>query len=187
MAEHDIHDRRLEEILDAMLSDYSGEQPRPGLETRVLATLRAEAGRKKDLVMLWRWLLGFGGIVAAMAVLLAVDFWQAAQAPSGIAVAKAPVAVQKIISPVTGETQPAKKARPRRQQVPVTTADVRLDVFPTPSPLSEQEKLLLRYLAGTPHEEVASQSHGDDSTPEDGGQLLPQSREFKSTEVFSTR
>jgi hypothetical protein len=66
-------------------------------------------------------------------------------------------------------------------------ATPRQEIFPAPSPLSEQEKLLLRYLAGTPHEEVAAQSHGDDATPEDGGVPLPQSREFKIPEVFSTR
>jgi hypothetical protein len=35
-------------------------------------------------------------------------------------------------------------------------------VFPTPTPLSEQEKLLLSYLAGTPREEVVAQSHPDE-------------------------
>jgi hypothetical protein len=35
-------------------------------------------------------------------------------------------------------------------------------VFPTPTPLSEQEKLLLSYVAGTPREEVIAQSHPDE-------------------------
>ncbi|HEX7285258.1 MAG TPA: hypothetical protein VF532_03710, partial [Candidatus Angelobacter sp.] len=49
-------------------------------------------------------------------------------------------------------------------------ADTRPDVFPTPTPLSEQEKLLLRYLAGTPREEIVAQSHADEP-PQDA---LPQ-------------
>ena len=36
--------------------------------------------------------------------------------------------------------------------------DIRQEVFPSPAPLSEQERLLLGYLAGTPQEEVIAQS-----------------------------
>jgi hypothetical protein len=35
-------------------------------------------------------------------------------------------------------------------------------VFPTPTPLSEQERLLLSYYSGTPREEVIAQSHPDE-------------------------
>ncbi|HEY2115922.1 MAG TPA: hypothetical protein VGJ51_12580, partial [Candidatus Angelobacter sp.] len=35
-------------------------------------------------------------------------------------------------------------------------------VFPTPTPLSEQERLLLQYYRGTPREEMIAQSHPDE-------------------------
>jgi hypothetical protein len=38
---------------------------------------------------------------------------------------------------------------------------MRGDVFPTPVPLSEQEKLLLRYVAGTARDEIMAQSRAD--------------------------
>jgi hypothetical protein len=44
---------------------------------------------------------------------------------------------------------------------------IKQDVFPSPSPLSEQEKLLFRYLARTPRAEIIAQSHPD---PEDEGE-----------------
>src|SRR5437763_15288478 len=34
----------------------------------------------------------------------------------------------------------------------------RLEVFPTPTPLSDQEKLLLHYMARTPREEIVAHS-----------------------------
>jgi hypothetical protein len=36
-------------------------------------------------------------------------------------------------------------------------------VFPTPTPLSEQERLLLSYYTHTPREELIAQSHPEDS------------------------
>jgi hypothetical protein len=35
-------------------------------------------------------------------------------------------------------------------------------IFPTPVPLSEQEQLLLRYVAGTPQQELIAQSHPEE-------------------------
>src|SRR5207302_1723075 len=54
--------------------------------------------------------------------------------------------------------------------------DIRQEVFPSPAPLSEQERLLLGYLAGTPQQEVIAQSRPErpliDETPE--GQPAPE-------------
>jgi hypothetical protein len=45
---------------------------------------------------------------------------------------------------------------------PRTVVDLRQEVFPTPAPLSEQEKLLIRYLSRTPREELVARSHPDE-------------------------
>lgn len=189
MAEHDINDQRLEEKLDAMLRAYSDEQPRPGLETRILANLRAQAVRKEDRALLWRWLWGGALTLALVAVALAVYIGrlQPLPAPPVIAVVKA---LPPAPIPTAPEITPVQNGAHRQKYPPqklLLAASPRQDVFPSPVPLSDQEKLLLRYLASTPHEEVASQSHSDDPAPEDGGQLLPQVREFNSKEIFSTR
>jgi hypothetical protein len=49
-------------------------------------------------------------------------------------------------------------------------------IFPTPTPLSEQEQLLLLYLARTPREEVVAQSHPDEplvSGKDESGIAIP--------------
>jgi hypothetical protein len=51
---------------------------------------------------------------------------------------------------------------PTAQQNAALALNQRPAIFPTPTPLSEQEKLLLSYLAGTPREEVVAQSHPDE-------------------------
>src|SRR5262249_38507171 len=45
----DQKDKQLDELLDSLLSAYSGEGPRPGLERRILAGLRARATRRRRI------------------------------------------------------------------------------------------------------------------------------------------
>ena len=69
---------------------------------------------------------------------------------------------------------------------PIAVVDVRLEVFPAPTPLSDQERLLMQYLASTPKEEVAAQSHSD--KPEETLEApVPQSLEFIGTETQGNR
>jgi len=51
--------------------------------------------------------------------------------------------------------------RPQAQNAGLALSQ-RPPVFPTPVPLSEQEQLLLRYVARTPRGELIAQSHPDD-------------------------
>jgi hypothetical protein len=197
MAEHDINDRRLEEMLDAMLNDYSGERPRPGLETRVLATLREQSRQEQDRAPLWRWLWGGAAAMALVAVVLAVYIARLQAPPAPPAVSRVmkppPVATPTVSRDRADRTADVRRVRHQQAQEPVTALTpplamaARQEVFPSPVPLTDQEKLLLRYLRHTSQEEVVAQSHSDDPAPEDGGQLPPHVREFRSTDVFSTR
>ena len=58
---------------------------------------------------------------------------------------------------------------------------IKQDVFPSPSPLSEQEKLLFRYLAHTPRAEIIAQSHPD---PQDEGEENDLSRPENLTQLL---
>jgi hypothetical protein len=42
-------ERQLDQVLDALLSEYSSQAPRPGLEKRILAGLRARAARRRRI------------------------------------------------------------------------------------------------------------------------------------------
>ena len=66
------NDRKLEEMLDSMLSTYSSAEPRPGLETRILANLKEQsAQRTSGWSIGWIWI---GGIAMAAAVILLVSY-----------------------------------------------------------------------------------------------------------------
>jgi hypothetical protein len=71
----------------------------------------------------------------------------------------APIALQE-----TARVRRRKLLGSRQPQNAALALSQRPAVFPTRTPLSEQEQLLLRYYAGTPREEVVAQSHPDEPT-----------------------
>src|SRR6185437_7681488 len=151
MAEQE-KDKQLDQLLDSMLSQYAAEEPRPGLETRVLA--RIAESRHEGKVNVWRWLLLGAGAAAIAAVVIAL------LVPT--------YSRPRPMAPTISQSQPQKSSIQARlanpgNRVPVQivahrkslihrarAVEVRQDVFPSPEPLSEQEKLMLRYLSATP-------------------------------------
>lgn len=132
----------VEELLDASLRHYASSEPRPGLEGRVMAGVRArqETSRRRSA---WAWVIGVA-VAAAMITMLLIQ-WphrQPAQLPAtakASATVSAPT-VAKIAPPVH---PPLLRRTPLI--VPKGWVDSRPQQFPTPRPLSEQEKLLLAY------------------------------------------
>ena len=61
----------LDKILDSALASYSQEEPRPGLDARVLKRIRA-AGEARSFAW-WRWATAIP--VFACLLFLAVTFW----------------------------------------------------------------------------------------------------------------
>lgn len=194
MDEMDKRERANEEktgqMLDTLLSAYSNVEPRPGMEIRVLAGLRAAAQAPAPR---WNttWLWSVAGVAAIAAVIIAVYLWPASTAPPRPALkaqVPAPYVQEK---PEAPPQQPAVKPVPRaplpRPPQLAARVDVRQEVFPAPVALSDQEKLLLKYLSGTPREEVVARSHPDDAPEDDGEPLNPQVQQLRSTEGFSTR
>lgn len=168
MAEHDRkkegagwqeHDA-LDCELDVALAKYASIEPRAGLEERVLANLRVE--RHKVSQGFWRW-----RGAAALVVALIVVTWalvgklgrprpdNAAQQPSKTTLGSQP-------GPQVGSTDEENGVRPhrpivvprssvRRAHPPVNVAgEPKLEQFPSPRPLSEQEKILAKYVADYP-------------------------------------
>jgi hypothetical protein len=163
MTEHE-KDRNLDQLLDSLLDSYSDVKPRPGLETRVIANLRDQAGRRKFWQWRWAW-IGVGSVTAAVAaMMLIIVLWERPVEPPRPPVAHVDQpSVDRSAPAVTQAHHGLKKAKPARHQELVQTAtDTRPDRFPTPTPLTDQEKLLLRYLARTARQEVIAQSHPDE-------------------------
>lgn len=168
MAERD--NENLDRLLDSLLSNYSRENPRPGLETRIRASLEAAAVRKPRWFLNWKW--AGAAVTAAIAAALMLYFGHSPAGP--IPSRQELVQKQLVPQPATTvkdhTTRPAARAAAHHQlskSKVLQIADDRPDVFPTPTPLSEQEKLLLRYMATTPRQEIVAQARPDDLPAEE--------------------
>ena len=183
------NEKRTDEMLDSLLAAYSDVEPRPGLETRLIAHLRAEAATKTARRPMFLWLWTSSAAVAVAMVLIAVYVLRPGDIPQPPAIPVAGPPVLPVAAPANEHSRTVKG--PRRPAATVEPAviaeDVRKEVFPTPVALSPQEELLLRYLARTPRQEVVAQSHADEPPPDAGEQLGPESRQFSGTESRSTR
>lgn len=149
----------LDRTLDAALAKYASAEPREGLEERVLANLRAAATRSAQSAW-WNWRFA---LLAAVLAVAAVVVWQWNKA-TRLSIANHPSTIRQ--APVGPDlahhdgnsARPIKSVqwrRPRHRPQPETVAaSPKLDVFPSPLPLSEQEKILASYVAGYPEHAV---------------------------------
>lgn len=162
-------DKEFDALLDSALARYSTVTPRPGLETRILARVH-EAASKKPAWRDRRWLLAAAGVAVAAIVLFAsLSSFHEGTSRHEQAAEKSRPQINDTAAPVTTAHVEPHRAAPerrfRRTSSPesLRVSEVRKQVFPAPEPLSEQERLLLRYLQDTPREEIIAQSHPDDS------------------------
>jgi len=160
------HKNNVEAWLESALGQYSKAEPRAGLEGRILANLQAERGRITERK---RWWWASAGTVAAAAA-IAFSIWLShsdnarnPNEPSATAKVDAgsgtgPVVSAKIHTPIPA-TNPVNDcvvtglcpAHARRSGgAKHQSATPRLAQFPAPTPLSDQEKLLARYVEQFP-------------------------------------
>jgi len=152
----DEPDPFLDDLLEASLKQYRGEEPRSGLEMRILAGVRTQERAAR-----LRWL---GWAVAVCAGILAVialtlHFARAPlrqPTPSASLPSKESGAHRALLQPpLAQQLSPSFGAhraplQPPQQRVRrVATRRSRPEQFPTPLPLTEQEKLLLAYFNKT--------------------------------------
>lgn len=153
--EHDV-----DQWLDTALSEYAKGDPRAGLETRVLASLRAERDRVAERR---RWWLGVGAVVTAAAIVVAVWLGESPREKSPTKTAETPGAVHREDVEASVKPGPQLQAAQRPQRVMQhrstahTARDLqvvtgpKLDQFPSPRTLSKQEQMLVRYLQNDPN------------------------------------
>jgi hypothetical protein len=161
----------MDEMLDSLLANYSSAEPRPGLETRILANLR-EAAEKEESYGWWNFKWLWAGVVSSAIIVAAVliSGRHRVTPPTNTVVETRQPTPQPQIQPhapvARHETARIHRRKPStpltRPQDATLALNQRPAVFPTPTPLSEQEQLLLRYYTGTPREEVIAQSHPDE-------------------------
>jgi hypothetical protein len=151
----------LDDKLDVALAGYAAVGPRTGLEERILANMRAARAQALDRAW-WRW-----GLAAAVAaVVVVVMAWKSDKPSHSVTVSHPSAATQVPKEPATRIVANGRRNGPRplepsqtqkptaiRAHPPVTMpAEARLDQFPSPQPLSEQELALARYVSEFPQE-----------------------------------
>jgi hypothetical protein len=157
----------LDRELDAALAKYAAVEPRAGLEDRVFANLRSEREHAATGVW-WRWpALAAAAVVLVVAAVFLIRRPEnstpdiAAHKPAATGHSdKQPrtrIATNDVGS-VVRPTAPAVAKRPARNGVRPPHAIVangpRLDHFPSLRPLSDEEKLLVRYVRDFPKDAV---------------------------------
>ncbi|MFZ0958647.1 MAG: hypothetical protein WAN60_20060 [Candidatus Sulfotelmatobacter sp.] len=162
----DLKRDELDHELDVALAKYAAIEPRAGLEDRVLASLRAERERAAPKVW-WRW----PAASLAAALIVAAGFLmrrpgnptpeiaahQPAATTQGDKQSGTRIASNDASSPVR-HTVSAVAKRPARHGVrppqAILASGPRLDHFPSPRPLSNEEKLLVLYVRDFPQDAV---------------------------------
>jgi len=157
----------LDRELDAALAKFATAAPRAGLEERVLANLRA--GQEHTVARRWwRWLAL--DVTVALAIVIAISLVGKPGKPTpNFTARRSAITVQgdkRIGTPVVtndlGTPMPAHLAGPVATNKPVRHGvrhlqavianGPRLDQFPSPRPLSEQEQLLAHFVQEFPEE-----------------------------------
>jgi hypothetical protein len=121
-------------LLDAALESYANVEPPPGMEERIAARIRAS--RERAGFGWWRWA---AVAIPALACLVAM-FAYRDRPPIE------PPRVAWAIPPAPVPARPVAKCVQRARPAPLP----RLEVFPTPSPLTSEERALLVLVAQSP-------------------------------------
>ena len=159
------HNQFVDDLLDASLARYSRVSPRTGLEGRVLA--QVTAAREHRAWFTWAGKLAAGALAAIIAVgVFNLMHWRRNPSPPpSIAIVKTSPPTPTIRhGPITmppGRARallPASKRRPPQVNLVLARVENRFPVFPSPSPITEQEKLLAQYVHTTPAEVLSATS-----------------------------
>lgn len=156
--------RDVDQWLDQALREYGKAEPRAGLEGRVLANLSFERTRA-TAPSRWWWAAGMAA--AFVAIPAAVWIWQGDREVPLRDTARIwthreqtggsiePGADPRATHPPESHSAAAMKNSARRPIHNLTLEAVpKLEQFPSPQPLSDQEKLLMSYVARDPENAV---------------------------------
>jgi len=158
-------DQQLDQLLAKTLAEYGNAEPRFGLENRVVASLEAERARVAGRRRGW-WILGTVSVTAVVGASVwmgykaadsQVKFQAASEAgrtqSAATAIAKEGLPSRdRTVSPVATPASSKHGVRAIRTRAgePLAKSGPRLEQFPSPVPLSEQEKILARYITQYP-------------------------------------
>lgn len=149
------------EWLAAALKQYGQAEPRAGLENRVLTAVQTE--REPRTSRKWQWWPALAALTAILTIAMGVYLarWDGRKEHSPIARenigpvevsgAQPNPAIAPRIREATNQRPPSDAQRRSLHSVHESVSQ-RLERFPSPEPLSEQEQILARYVQQFPHE-----------------------------------
>lgn len=147
------NDQFVDELLDAALAQYSRTEPQAGLEARLRQRLEEEQARPARAGWIWIPVAATAAVVLGVTVLYVSRRAPAEQESqprvARVAPGEAPAPVPPLAAPPAAGRRTA-AAQPPRLGAP------RLEQFPAPAPLSEEERLLLRYAQQARAEQVVA-------------------------------
>jgi hypothetical protein len=148
---------RFDDVLDKALRHYGNVEPRIGLESRILANMQV-AGKRA--LSGYRWVLA-GAIATALVIAIDGGIWHQALMPKqNITLPPVPKNALRAVGSETIPRTPqiAKTRAPRQRRYTsaassvASTSTPKLDRFPSPLPLSQQELLFASYAEHFPKE-----------------------------------
>jgi hypothetical protein len=163
----DEHKNELDTLLDQALASYVDQEPDPALRTRILArAAEAEPGPKR------LWLFAPAATCAA-AILIALLLHPPARSPRPQPAAKPAIAsVSQSPAPVAATPQqivpPRAVLTSRRTRRSEHATPARTSSFPSPSPLTADESILLNFAARHPEQarEILTSAAADRAPPD---------------------
>jgi len=167
----------LDDQLDAALAQYTAIEPRAGLENRVLARLKAEQDRP-TAVPWWRW----AAVVAVAVIVMTFVVDRVRRVARDQVVHQSPTPAQEIKPEIEANATSTNRhkpggssiAKPKRQITQTVAAPIKLEQFPSPRPLSEQEEILAEYVANYPeHAALIAEARTEVLRREVNGQSEP--------------
>ena len=149
-------DADFDRMVDAALAQYAAVEPRMGLEERILANLRTQPASAEARGW-WQW-----SVAAAALVIITVVIglaWRANRSRQPVIANYPRITLEPQVVPEKQIAHRSRKRVLRHERMPhfepqqVATTNPKLDQFPSPQPLNDQEKLLLDYV-GRYHEQA---------------------------------
>ena len=178
----ELNDRNpiLDDLLDSGLKQYSQVLPRTGLEMRVLANLRAE--QENQVAHTWLWwptvvtvtLCAFAAGALFMIRKPGNNPELRIQQSASDAASQGrpgPVATNPASTPMLSPGSKWGTSVRSRSRVASISVEPRLEQFPSPAPLSEEEKVLVRYIQERPHEAALMARAQAELSKQDGQQF----------------
>ena len=158
----DERDQFVDGLLEASLKQYRGEEPRPGLELRILAGIRTRERAARHRGLGWALAVGAGTLAAIVLMLHFVRAPIRHSTPSASLpqfITTPPVRMGSVAPRVWGSRLVVGPRQKPRAPKPGDRATRRPEQFPTPFPITGQEKLLLAYLGKETKPELVAGTH----------------------------